>query len=117
MGALFFSPIRKRVTVSWAFVGTPRKRVFRSSMNFCQRGYVLLINCIIGVMMGSPKKPKPAPNPAPFIAMYGVVKYDARSAGTRHDARIRRGLRRGKGDVGLRALPNLSHVSTKSDSM
>lgn len=34
-GAAFVSPIRSRVRVSWAFVGTPLKRELESNISYC----------------------------------------------------------------------------------
>lgn len=42
MGALLRSPMRSRVMVSWAFVGTPLRIELRSSRYFCQWGNFLL---------------------------------------------------------------------------
>src|ERR1700761_4110913 len=88
--------------------------VFRSSIYFCQRGYVLLRNLIPGVIIGSPKKPNPRPNQVPLITIAGVIYNEARNIGATIAASRSLGPFFGNGETGESALPNLSQLTIVS---
>lgn len=94
-GALFASPMRRRVMVNWALVGTPFKRVlficeyyarfrtasddqayFLNSSNFFQPGNVLFSQSTLRDIVGSPKKPSPIAKVTAFVNMYDVTNSD-----------------------------------------
>lgn len=53
-------------------------------------------------------------SPETFVSMYGVVKYDATTMGSKGAASLFLGRDLGNGGVAFKAFPKRSHVSARS---